>query len=69
MQSKFETVGNHLIASAQMTVIDCNDYNEASTKTGDETRRLLKKHKAALLGKHRRSDGGFPDNISCTSRL
>jgi hypothetical protein len=39
-QSKFETVGNHLIPSAQMTVIDCDDYNEASTKTGDVARWL-----------------------------
>jgi len=59
MQSKFETVGNHLIASVQMTVIDCDDYNEASTKTGDVARRLLKKYKAAEPEKHRRLDGGF----------
>jgi hypothetical protein len=51
MQSKFETVGNHLIPSAQMTVIDCDDYNEASTKTGDVARRLFKKHKAVQPGK------------------
>lgn len=51
MQSKFETVGNHLIPSVQMTVIDCDDYNEASTKTGDVARRLLKKYKAAQPGK------------------
>jgi len=69
MQSKFETVGNHLIASVQMTVIDCDDYNEAATKTGDVARRLLMKYKAAQPGKHGRSDGGFPGNISCTSRL
>jgi hypothetical protein len=43
MQSKFETVGNHLITSVQMTVIDCDDYNEASTKTGAVARRLLMK--------------------------
>jgi hypothetical protein len=35
-----------------MMVIDCDDYNEASTKTGDVARRLLKKYKAAQPGKH-----------------
>jgi hypothetical protein len=65
MQSKFETVGNHLIASVQMTVIDCDDYNEASTKTGDVARRLLKKYNAAQPEKHRRSGVGV--HISCTS--
>jgi hypothetical protein len=68
MQSKFETVGNHLIASVQMTVIDCDDYNEASTKTGDVARWLLKKYKAAEPEKQtvRR---WLPGNISYTSRL
>jgi hypothetical protein len=42
-----------------MTVIDCDDYNEASTKTGDVARRLLKKYRAAGPEKHRRSEGGF----------
>jgi len=69
MQWKFEIARNQLIASVQMTVIDCDDYNEASTKTGDVAWRLLTKYKAAQPGKHRRSDGGFSDNISGTSRL
>jgi hypothetical protein len=51
MQSTFEAVRNHLISSVQITVIECDDYNQASTKTGDVAQRLTKKYKAAQPGK------------------
>jgi hypothetical protein len=50
MQSTFEAVRNHLISSVQMTIIECDDYNAASTKTADVAQRLTKKHKAAQPG-------------------